>query len=77
MNMPFFFEAAILSRMRSPVTSRSNWANESRTLSVNRPIDHVVLELLCHGDKRHALGVEDFDNLGKVCQGPRQAIGPL
>ena len=23
-HMPFFFEAAILSRMRSPVTSRSN-----------------------------------------------------
>jgi hypothetical protein len=23
---PFFFDAAILSRMRSPVTSRSNWA---------------------------------------------------
>lgn len=25
--MPFFFEAAILSRIRSPVTSRSNWAD--------------------------------------------------
>ncbi|PTN04159.1 hypothetical protein C8N32_101358 [Rhodovulum imhoffii] len=24
--MPFFFEAATLSRMRSPITSRSNWA---------------------------------------------------
>jgi hypothetical protein len=27
--MPFFFDAAILSRMRSPVTSRSNWAKDS------------------------------------------------
>jgi hypothetical protein len=31
--MPFFFEAAILSRMRSPVTSRSNWAKDNSTLS--------------------------------------------
>jgi hypothetical protein len=29
--------------MRSPVTSRSNWANESRTFSVSRPIELVVL----------------------------------
>src|SRR5437762_11634871 len=41
--MPFFFEAAILSRIRSPVTSRSNWANDNSTLSVNRPIELVVL----------------------------------
>ena len=42
-HMPFCFEAAILSRMRSPVTSRSNWAKESSTLSVSRPIEVVVL----------------------------------
>src|SRR2546423_6804547 len=41
--MPFFFEAAILSRMRSPVTSRSNWAKDNNTLSVRRPIELVVL----------------------------------
>ena len=41
--MPFFFEAAILSRMRSPVTSRSNWAKESSMLRVNLPIGVVVL----------------------------------
>jgi hypothetical protein len=34
--MPFFFEAAILSRIRSPVTSRSNWAKESSMLSVRQ-----------------------------------------
>lgn len=39
----FLLEAAILPRMRSPATSRSNWAKESRTLSVRRPIDVVVL----------------------------------
>src|SRR6266446_8423459 len=41
--MPFFLEAAILSRMRSPVTSRSNCAKERSTLRVSRPIDVVVL----------------------------------
>ena len=39
----FFFEAAILSRIRSPVTSRSNWAKDSSTLSVSLPMDDVVL----------------------------------
>ena len=29
--IPFFFEAAILSRIRSPVTSRSNWAKDRST----------------------------------------------
>jgi hypothetical protein len=29
--------------MGSPVTSRSNWANESKTFSVRRPIEVVVL----------------------------------
>ena len=32
-----------MSRMRSPITSRSNWAKESRMLSVSRPIEVVVL----------------------------------
>jgi hypothetical protein len=41
--MPFFREAATLSRMRSPMTSRSNWAKESSILSVRRPIELVVL----------------------------------
>ena len=40
---PLRLEAAILSRMRSEVTSRSNWAKDSSTLSVSRPIDVVVL----------------------------------
>ena len=32
-----------MSRMRSEVTSRSNWAKDKSTLSVNRPIEVVVL----------------------------------
>ncbi len=31
--MPFRFEAATLSRFRSPVISRSNWAKDSSTLN--------------------------------------------
>ena len=40
---PFFLDAAILSRMRSPVTSRSNWAKDKRTFNVSRPMLVVVL----------------------------------
>src|ERR1700692_3564297 len=40
---PFRFDAAILSRIRSEVTSRSNCAKDRSTLSVNRPIEVVVL----------------------------------
>ena len=43
MNIPFCRDALILSRMRSAVTSRSNWAKLSRMLSVSRPIEVVVL----------------------------------
>ena len=41
--MPFLREAANLSLMRSPITSRSNCAKESKMLSVKRPSDVVVL----------------------------------
>ena len=33
---PLRLDAAILSRMRSEVTSRSNWANDSRTFNLTR-----------------------------------------
>src|SRR6201981_1470985 len=42
-HIPFFFEAAILSRMRSPMTSRSNCAKDNRMFRLRRPIDVVVL----------------------------------
>ena len=40
---PFFFDAAILSRMRSAVTSRSNWAKDRSTFNVSRPMLVAVL----------------------------------
>src|SRR5215472_7692327 len=42
-HIPFFFEAAILSRMRSPMTSRSNCAKDNRTFRVKCPSELVVL----------------------------------
>ena len=42
-HIPFFFEATILSRIRSPVTFLSNWAKDSSTLRVKRPMLVVVL----------------------------------
>src|SRR4051794_5208773 len=42
--MPRRFEAASLSRMRSPVTSRSNWAKDNSMLRVSRPMLVVVLK---------------------------------
>ena len=65
-HMPWPLLAAILSRMRSPVTSRSNCANDSRMLSVSRPIDVVVLNCCVTGDEGHAVAVEDFHQLGEV-----------
>jgi hypothetical protein len=54
-----------LSRIRSPVTSRSNWAKERSTFSVSRPIDEVVLNCWVTETKETA-GIEDFDDLGEV-----------
>src|ERR1700757_1245324 len=53
-HIPFFFEAAILSRMRSPMTSRSNCAKDSSTLRVKRPIEVVVLNC-CVTETKEAL----------------------
>jgi len=66
-HMPFFFEAAILAADRSPVTSRSNWARTTATLRVSRPIELVGIgNCLGHRHERHALGVEDLDQPGKI-----------
>src|SRR5215211_1170890 len=48
--MPLRLEAAILSRTRSPISSRSNWAKDKSTLSVSRP----MLELVFHRAGRNS-----------------------
>src|SRR6266550_6569512 len=52
-HMPFLFEAAILSRMRSPMTSRSNCAKDNSTFRVKRPIEVVALNC-CVTDTKDA-----------------------
>src|SRR5436309_5703176 len=73
-HMPFFFEAAILSRMRSPVTSRSNWAKDKQ--HIERQAAHRArrVELLRYRDERHRLGVEEFDQPGKIGQRAGQPV---
>ena len=41
--IPLRLDAAILSRTRSPITSRSNWAKDNNTFKVRRPMLEVVL----------------------------------
>src|SRR5713226_9217276 len=72
--MPLRLEAAILSRMRSPVTSRSNCANDSSTLSVRRPIEVVVLNCCVTATNDTPAGVKQLDHLGEVRQRPRQPV---
>src|SRR5690242_2760251 len=59
--------------MRSDVTSRSNWANESRTFNVSRHGRRGV-ELLSDRDERDIVLVEELDQLGEVRQRARQAV---
>jgi hypothetical protein len=62
LNFPFLLAAAILSRVRSLMISRSNWAKLSRMFKVKRPMEWVVLncwvtELLKALGGGHAAGV--------------------
>jgi hypothetical protein len=73
-HIPLALLAAILSRMRSPVTSRSNWAKDSRTLSISRPIEVVVLNCWVTETNDTLLPLEDFDQPGEVGQAAGQAV---
>src|SRR5258708_32549675 len=62
-------EAAILSRMRSEVTSRSNWANDSSTFSVSRPIEVVVLNCWVTDTKDTSWRSNNSTSLAKSASG--------
>src|SRR3954470_6825941 len=67
--MPFALEAAILSRTRSAVTSRSNWARESSTFKVSLPIEVVVLKAwVVTETKDTPAASKDGDDAGEVGQ---------
>jgi hypothetical protein len=65
--MPFLRLAATLSRIRSPITSRSNCANDSRMFKVSRPIDVVVLnDWVSTEEFDLSLSFDDLGNSGAV-----------
>ena len=72
--MPLRLEAAILSRTRSPITSRSNWAKESSTLRVSRPMLEVVLNDWVTETNETVMGVEQLDQLGEVSERAGQPV---
>ena len=63
-----------MSRMRSPMTSRSNCAKDSRTLRVKRPIEVVVLNCCVTETKDAPSRIEDFDDLGKIGERAGQPV---
>ena len=67
-HMPLRRLAANLSRIRSPITSRSNWAKLSRMLSVSRPMLVVVLNCWVTETKVTLMLLERLDQLGEVHQ---------
>jgi hypothetical protein len=67
---PFAFGGAILSRIRSSVTSRSNWAKDSKTLSVGASYRSRCVERLGDSDERDSMRVKHFDHLGEVGERP-------
>ena len=73
-HLPFRRAADILSRVRSEMISRSNWANDRRMFSVRRPMDVVVLKLLRDRDEAHAILVKHFYNPRKVRQGSTDPV---
>src|SRR5262245_46451341 len=63
--LPLRRAAAILSRVRSPMISLSNWAKDNNTFSISRPMLVAVLNN-CVTDERHAVLAEDLHDAGEV-----------
>src|SRR3984893_8651827 len=71
---PLRLKAAILSRTRSPITSRSNCAKDKSTLRVRRPMLEVVLKDWVTETNETSCAFEKLDELGEVGKRPRQPI---
>ena len=63
-----------MSRMRSEVTSRSNWAKDNKTLSVSLPIEVVVLNCCVTETKDTPWVSNSSTSLAKSAKRARQAI---
>ena len=72
--MPFALEAAILSRTRSAVTSRSNCAKDKQHVQRQPAHRGGGVEGLGHRDEGDPGGVEDRDDAGEVGQRPGQPV---
>src|SRR5437879_4018685 len=73
-HIPFFFEAAILSRMRSPMTSRSNCAKDKQNIQGQAPHRGRCVELLRYGNEGRSPRIEDLDDLGKIGERAGQPV---
>src|ERR1700746_1625075 len=60
--------------MRSPVTSRSNWAKGQQHVERQAPHRARRVELLRYRNERHPLGVEEFDQPGKIGERSGQPV---
>jgi hypothetical protein len=65
---------ATLSRMRSAVTSRSNWAKAEQDVQRQPPHGRGGVEGLRDRDEGHAVAVEHLDQLGEVHQRAAEAV---
>ena len=72
--MPFFRDAANLSLMRSPITSRSNWAKDKKDVQRQPAHGGGGAEGLGHRDEGDVVGVEHIDQLGKIHQRAREPV---
>ena len=63
----------ILSRMRSPTTSRSSCAKDNKTFRVRRPIEVVVLNC-CVTETKDALLASRIYDLGKIGERAGQPV---
>ena len=63
-----------MSRMRSEVTSRSNWAKDSKTLSVSLPIEVVVLNCWVTETNDTPWASNSSTSLAKSAKRARQAV---
>ena len=73
-HIPLRLLAAILSRMRSPVTSRSNWAKRQQDVQHQPAHRGRGVELLGDRDEGHPVALEHLDHLGEVGEASGQAV---
>jgi hypothetical protein len=72
--MPFLRDAANLSRMRSPMTSRSKWGEGQEDIEREPAHRGGGVERLGYAHKADVLALEGLDELGEIYERARQAV---